>query len=244
MASPTVRASVPSTIQNSSAATSIGIAAPTGMANNDVLYAAITLAVSSGPPALSGWTAVASQGTNYAGGHSAILRKVITDASGEPGTYTFTWTGGSKAVGAIIAVVGADNTTPEAATPTPATGFGANPDPPDSGAVASGDYLAIAVGSSEGKPTPPAWTPPTNYTEESDDTTSGAGSAAANCNASIATRELTSITSENPGTFTAAATDDWVAHTLLINEAPSGVPELPHINEAFVPRRPNQAVAY
>ncbi len=219
MAAPTTRASVPTTIQNTATATSIAISAPTDMADDDVLYAFLSQASELfSTPSLSGWSVVSGQDVTHDGGRATILRKVIVDASGEPGTYTFTWTGGTRAIGAIVAVVGADTSTPEAATPTPSSGSSANPDPPASGTVSSADYLALVYSSIEGKSR--THTPPTNYTEESDIGNSGAGSQVLHASGSVASRELTSITAEDPGTFTASATDGWAAFTILVAAPP------------------------
>lgn len=237
MAAPTVR-NVQTTIQNTDTATSITITKPTDTAENDVMYAHISLAASGGTPALSGWTVVPNTQVFHDGGTSAILEKIA--GASEPSDYTFAWTGGSRAVGGIVTVQGNDSTTPTAANPTTATGGSANPDPPASGAVALGDYLALAFTCLEGKTR--TFTPPTNYGEEWDHANSGAGSQIDHESQSMASRELTAITSEDPGTFTASASDGWAASTILV-AAPAAV-ELPYINEAFVSRRPNQAVAY
>ncbi len=202
---------------------------PAGLADDDVMYACITLAVEVAanitPP--TGFVAVTNQSVDYNGGCSVLYRKV---ASGESGSYTFSWVGGSKGTGILLAVLGADTVELEEATPATSSGSGTTPDPPASGTVTEFDYLALAVASSEGKPAVPFSVPPTNYVEEEEVTTSGAGSAAVNCNVSAASRELLGITSEDPGTFTNDAGDDWRAHTILIN----GVSSPPSVSQPII----------
>lgn len=205
---PSVRSSA--TAEITATGTALTITKPPGIITTDVLFALITLADSTDPPALAGWTQVSSQA--YDGGIAVVLRRSIRDA--EPADYTFTWTGDSRAVGAIVAVANADPNDPVAAV-TVATGSGTSVDPPDSGAVSLDSYLAIAFGSQEGKHTSPSWTPPADYQEITDQGITGSGPGAAWCGQSLAYRNLSGITSENPGAFT-SVNDGFAAFTLLI----------------------------
>lgn len=235
MAAPSVR-NVQTTIQNTDTATSIQITKPTNTAENDVMYAFISLAVSTGTPALAGWALVTNQNVVHDGGEARILFKVA--GASEPADYTFTWTGGSRAVGGIVTVQGNDPVTPTAANPTPATGADANPNPPASGTVAEDDYLVLAFTCIEGKTR--TFTPPSGYNEEWDHANSGAGAQTGHESQSLATLPITAATSEDPGTFTASASDGWAAFTILV------APALPTVFlvETLVPMALPQVVAY
>lgn len=106
---------------------------------------------------------------------------------------------------------------------TLATGTSANPDPgsitPTGG---SADYLFLATGGWEGIQTSPPGTFPTNYSlnQVGADTGTG-GTATSNCRVAGAGRQLTAST-EDPGTYTISASDDWTAITFAISPAPPG----------------------
>ncbi len=213
MAAPTIR-NVATTIQNTDTATSILITKPTDTAEGDVMYALISLAASTGSPALTGWSEL--EIVTHDGGAARLLEKIA--GASEPSDYTFTWTGGSRAVGGIVTVQGNDQTTPTAASPTPATGSGTTPDPPASGTVSLADYLALVFTCLEGKTR--TFTPPSGYNEEWDHGNSGSGSQVAHESQSMASQGLTGITSEDPGTFLSSAGDGWAAFTLLVAAPP------------------------
>ncbi len=222
MATPSVRGNNGTNFNNSESATTLLLTKPVGTLENEVMYVLIELAVSTGTPGLSGWTIVTNQNQTHDGGRTILLRKVA--GSGEPTNYTFTWTGGSRASGSIITIIGADTTTPETATPTPATGSTNGPDPPASGTVAIDDYLALACAGQEGKM---SYTPPSGYAEETDVATTGGGAQTTHCGNSMATLGLSDQTDENPGFFLSTRSDGWATFTVLIKPAP----ELPDVFE-------------
>lgn len=101
---------------------------PSGVADGDVLYLMVNFFVPNNPTggnaitAPSGFTQVSTVGvySNGAGqwGGVFMFRKVVTNAAGEPSTYTIGdpsggYTGGYRG-GTLYAVRGVDNTTPEA----------------------------------------------------------------------------------------------------------------------------------
>lgn len=149
----------------------ITINKPSSLQDDDVLYAIICKDWNAGAGAwaCSGWTRLAEQSTvpgrNF---ESAILRKVITSASGEPSTYTFT-NGDSDSrnmCAIIIPVRGADTSTPEDATTT--ENAGTNNDNPDSPSITTNTDGALvipvsclAAASNSGLVT---WSAPTGYT--------------------------------------------------------------------------------
>lgn len=106
------------------------------LADNDVLYAFCgvgTADLGSAPSlisafACSGWTELSGSFVQNSGGNDragSVLRKVITTASGEPSSYTFTATGAADTTAFVVTIVqlrGVDTTTPEdVALPTPST---------------------------------------------------------------------------------------------------------------------------
>ena len=144
-----------------------------------------------------------------------VMRRVIE--SGDPSNWALSWGDVMDLqIAGAISVRGADTINPEAAVGTPSTGDDDSPDPPASGTVSSGDYLAIAFFGIQGKRAPS--TPPTNYTERIDHESTGGGGPNSHVAMGVATRELTGITSENPGVFTADAGDTWAAGTILVAE--------------------------
>jgi len=187
------------------------ITKPTDTAENDLLIATMGSRTAAGSWSLAGWT-FTQLGTSDAWAYK------VAGAS-EPANYTFTYSGAVAGVcGGIIRISGADTTDPIAAEPTPATGGPDQaPDPPASGSVTSGDYLAVAIAWQDDDTGSPS-SPPTNYTERIEvviDATDDAWT-------SIATRELTGITSEDPGTFATDGTLVWYAATILVAPPSAG----------------------
>ena len=100
--------------------TGIAITKPTNLAGGDVLIAAVAKNSYASTAAFtcSGWTEITSgtRGTTTGNDrHVCILRKVITNAAGEPASYTFVTTDGTSRdmAGIILRVTGADTVTPE-----------------------------------------------------------------------------------------------------------------------------------
>jgi len=96
------------------------------LTNNEVVYAFCGQGddVGSAWASASGgtWTQLANrESTSGADQALGVLRRVITDAAGEPSSYTFTRTGNSGTdnfVVVVLQVAGADTSTPEDATTT------------------------------------------------------------------------------------------------------------------------------
>ena len=218
MAAPTYGASAtPDVNATATASVVIDTGLPT-RTEDDILIVVVhraTVATSITPP--TGFRLAGN--INYAGGDVALFAKVIT--ASEPSTYTFSWTGTTRNIGHMFTVTGTpDPTNTLAAEPAGATSGTGSPNPPASGTVASGDYLAIAIGSIEGKSQ--SFTSLTNYVERDDDFTSGSGGPANHVTGAAYTRELTGITSEDPGTFVVSTEDDWGALTFLVSELTGG----------------------
>ncbi len=187
-------------------------------AENDILYMILVQndVGEDSEPTSTGWDLVTNQDISN-DTRLWVLRHVADDS--EPSFYTFTWTEPNTLhTGGMVSIRGADTTTPEAATPSGATGDDDSPDPPASGTVASGDYLALAYFGIQGKRGPNSG--PTNYIERIDHYSTGGGPAANHLGMGVSTRELTGITAENPGVFTTNQGDAWFAGMLLIQVAP------------------------
>ena len=212
MAAPTFRSFAEAS--DDTVVTSLNVGPSASIADDDILYILVHLAASANTPAVTGFSVVTSQEVDHDGGTTVLLRKV---ASSESGAYAITWTGSSKVSAIQLAVIGADTTTPEAATPTPNTGSGTGPNPPDSGTVASGDYLALAWAGQEGKSTT-RYTAPPDYPERGDIGTAGSGSAVTHGGVTMATQELVGVTSEAPDDFVSSVSDGFSAGLILIAE--------------------------
>ena len=199
---------------NSTDNASCQVSKPANTVDGDLLVAilirAITTATITGP---TGWTKEEDQA--HDGGDTTVWYKVA--GGSEPADYTWSWTGNTKNIGAILRITGADTTTPIAASPTPATGSSALPDPPSADPGSSDDYLAVAFVGMEGKRSP--FTESTGYTEEVDLGTSSGGAAATHSCGHIASKEYTGQV-EDPGTVSSSGTDGWATMTLII--APGG----------------------
>src|SRR5210317_409322 len=212
MAAPVLQSS--NSAVNSGAATSLTIPVPSNIAIDDVLIAGVDTARQAGTiTAPSGWTLLTS--AFHDGGTYDWFYKVAVTLDTAAIDYTFSWSSTSRVAGWIVRISGADPTTPISAD-TSTTGSGSTPDPPASGTVSSGDYLAVAHFGIEGKNADGA-TAPTNYTLAQAVETSGGGSQTTHCGVGVASRQLTGITSEDPGTFS-TGNDGYAVGTILVKE--------------------------
>lgn len=196
--------------------TSLTITAPTGIQVGDLLFAGVTLASQTGAiTAPSGWSLTES--FTYAGGTYDWFYKIAVSADTSAIDFTFSWSGNSRAAAWIVRISGADATYP-VETNESVSQSGTTPDPPSvpqaPTIIPSRDYLSLAHYGQEGKNA--ASSAPTNYTLQETVATSGGGSPATHCAVAIATRQLSNVNSENPGTFSGSS-DDFVVATTLIN---------------------------
>ncbi|MGE0639819.1 MAG: C25 family cysteine peptidase [Thermoanaerobaculia bacterium] len=111
--------------------TSLGLALPGGTVGTDLLLAFIAKDQDGGTfvavAAPGGWTLVNEGGCDSNECSLSIFRRF---AAGAAGTQTFSWTGGQRAVGAIVAYRGVDPTTPLDVAPTVVTQPNADPTAP------------------------------------------------------------------------------------------------------------------
>jgi hypothetical protein len=192
-----------SATDTSGTATTLTVDKPASTAEGDLLWALVQAFKSGNDISVHAWSSsgwAVDQHASYGSGNnrrSAVLWKVA--GGSEPSTYDFTFGIAASLYGGILRISGAHATTPLAAAPAAATGASSVPNPPASGTVASGDYLAIAAAAHSNA----SETPPAGYDERVDAS-----------NVEIATLSLAGVTSEDPGTITTATA--WSAYTYLV----------------------------
>ena len=101
-------------VDGDSATSSFTIAQPADLQDGDVLYVSCSVfnLRTIAPP--SGWTELEQeQATGASSITFGLFRKVITDASGEPANYTFSWTSNSRHAAVCLNVRGVDTADPE-----------------------------------------------------------------------------------------------------------------------------------
>jgi hypothetical protein len=178
---------------------------PSGTVEGDLLVCFLDAIdgsdISSDTFSSTGWT-VKGHSDYHPGDYvtDGVLYKVA--GASEPSSYDFVFTTTPNGIwGVLVRISGADT----AGTPVPVLQWandaaGSLPNPPASGSVTEGDYLALAVVSDY---TYTTHSPPSGYTELADGYVSAAS------------RELTGVTSEDPGTF-GGSTTYWLCSTVLI----------------------------
>jgi len=140
-------------------------------------------------------------------------------AVGDEDGLTFNVTHGTGKMSAIVySITGAKDTAsqvPELSTV--AIGTSTLPDPtaltPTGGAK---DYLWLWLGGWEGEQTTPPVSNPTSYTNPLGAGTGISGIDSGNCRVASARRELNAV-SEDPGSWTISASDDWSAWVMAVH---------------------------
>lgn len=129
-------------------------------------------------------------------------------------TVNFVTSTGERAAAQVYRVTAAlwTGDTDDLIVGTSATGTDAAPNPPSATPDATRDWLAIACYGADDDDDASAY--PTDYGTHQTYTQSGSGTEAASLGS--ASRTLRSGSAFNPGTFTIAATEQWVAQTILI----------------------------
>ncbi|MCU1472277.1 PKD domain-containing protein [Amnibacterium sp.] len=107
----TVTAGASSKATGSTAATAVTITKPTGLVDGDVLVANINADANPSITAPSGWTAVTGALTDSTFARVFSYYKVVTTASSEPSSYTFTLSAAEKWNGGITDFHGVDTAT-------------------------------------------------------------------------------------------------------------------------------------
>jgi len=131
--------------------TGITVTKPGSLANGHVMYAFISRTdyALTNKWTCSGWTDISPATHGSATGNDTeltILRKVVTNAGGEPANYTFVNTHATsyQICGFIVALSGVNNTTPEDIT-VPAYGFNSNAPNPASLNATSATATAFVI---------------------------------------------------------------------------------------------------
>lgn len=214
------------TVAGTIATTNIGTAATSHTVN-------MPSGIQAGETIILLWrTSTASGNTSLpAGDWTTIVDAALTDRVGiawreadgtEGSTITVGTVGSTKFAALCFRVSGAaDPSTSPPQISTVATGSSTTPDPttctPTGGAK---DYLWIWFGSWEGEQTSPPAGNPTNYGSNIAGADTGtAGAVTANSRVAMATRELNAA-SEDPGSWTISASDDWAAYTIAVHPNP------------------------
>lgn len=183
----------------------------------DVTYVFCSGAIVAGPSmSTGGYTALGGAALSFNGGNSRMrwFRKV---QGGSPDTVATMTGSGSASFGTCIAgfaLRGVDNTTPEDASPTTATGNSTNPDPASITTATDGAWVLAGAASANNDS---AITVPSSYSN-----LTNANSSSANPNTTgAATREITTAGAENPGTFGSWITGQWGCITVAVRPAPA-----------------------
>jgi hypothetical protein len=191
---------------NITSTTSQALDLPTGITAGDLLV--VTVQIATGIPQTitwpSGWTQLYSQVNGVVVQGAAAYR--VADGT-EGSTVTITLSSNSGVQSVALRITGHDSATaPQAGTAT--TGTTSTPNPPSLTPTGGAkDYLWIACCVSDAANVTAA---PTNY---SNLTVPGSGS-------DIGTAErLLNAASEDPGTFTLASSNEWVANTIAVHPA-------------------------
>lgn len=217
MAFPTVRAT--NTTLGTTATTTPVVNLPAGIIAGETLLVLIRVAVAGaiGWPDAS-WNEMFDASDDAADDQMAMAwRKAL----GNEGATVTLSSGNGKFAALSWRISGTRDPTVQAPEKsTVATGTSTLPDPlslsPTGG---SKDYLWLWVGGWEGEQTSPPTGNPANYTSNIIGADSGtAGVTTTNCRVASATRNLTAA-SDNPGSWTISASEDWTAYTVAIHPA-------------------------
>lgn len=216
MAAPTDAGRATTNVTSSSLTWNVNYPASIGVSDYLVIFARIAGTQSLSMPA--GWTAHvigdtsdATDDVTYVWGKVAVGTETGTLAVSAP-------VGGKGAV--IMWRITGHNGGIWLPVPTPATyTTSANTaNPPASGTMTSDDYLVLALAGHDGE-TSTFTAAPTNYVNLASANSGTGGAVATNCIIAGASRQLTAITSEDPGTFThGAASNGGTALTIAIRQ--------------------------
>lgn len=202
------------------ATTSRNATNPASISAGDTLVGAICLRDSAG--ATTGWPAGWTERHDTGFNASVTLSVAVKIADGTEGATTTITSANGVGVWRLFRVTGAHaSSLPEAGTPASAVTTTPNP-PTVTPSWGSDDILVFAIEcASTTSSTVSAY--PTNYT---DNQSNGVSTGAPGVTIGIATRALTGVSSENPGTFTINTNDNTVASTVAVRAAAPATPGL------------------
>jgi hypothetical protein len=145
----------------------------------------------------------------------------------EPASYTLITTAATRSADLAFRISGAEN--PATILPVLAAagaGAGTTPNPPSVTPGSSKDYLFIAACGSSGEQADDGTyctVFPTNYTHSQNEKTCGVAGTNLGGMIAAASRQLTTGSTEDPGTFTVSETGNWITQTIMIHPAPPPV---------------------
>lgn len=216
---------------------------PTGIVSGDLLIVLFRTAIgTAGVGWPTGWTELVESTADASDDAIAIGYRLADGTEGATITLT---TSSAKFAAVAYRISGAEEPATQAPQNSAAvTGTSATPDPgslsPTGGAK---DYLWLWMGGWEAEQTSPPAGNPTNYTNPIGANSGTAGVIATNCRVASAIRSLNAVT-EDPGSWTISASDDWTAFTVAVH--PSSVPTISTATMADADRNwdtPSQDIA-
>jgi hypothetical protein len=214
MASPTVQTAS----ENSGNSATPTITEPASATSGDLLVAVIGSAnAATAISGLTGWTQLGegddTQGNRYWYGW------IIRGASAPDLTAA---AANARWVAMCLRIDGHDATTPIGTDHGTANGSGTTPDPPNVDPGSSRDHLAVAAFIQEGKGDNRSTdTTPSGYTEHADIGTTGSGAGTIHVGGAMNSLQYTGQ-AQNPGAYTSATNDGWIAITVLVRPSDTG----------------------
>lgn len=201
------------------AATECVVDLPAGIQAGDiiiVLFRSASSTSASFPNEGTDWTRFVTS-TADASDDITIIGRRVADGSEGGGTVTITTNNSAKFAAIAWRITG--GSTVEAAGTV--TGSSQTPNPGNlAPAAGSKDYLWLWMGGWEGEQTSPPASNPANYSNVVGANTGTGGQTATNCRVAGASRQNTAA-SEDPGSWTLSASDDWCAFTVAVHPVAS-----------------------
>jgi len=158
-------------------------------------------------------------------GISATCWAKVADGTEDSGTLSLTVDAIEAGMMYAIAIQDWEGTLSGVSVGTFAGGNSANPDPPTvTAAGGSGDNLFIILQANDSTRTATAYS--ANYTDNQATAASGGGVGAG---FSVSSRNL-AASSDNPGTMTISASDNWTVNTIVVEPAAAGGPVITDVN--------------
>jgi hypothetical protein len=192
----------------------VSVDMPDGYASGDLLIAYISTdaasTVASG--GAEGWASITSTVNG-----SAVRLTILAKISDGSDALTLTLGGADDSATVVQRVTrhGVVDVSTDIAVGTPATGTDAAPDPPSLTPPSSKDWMFVTASATDDDDSVAygaTWLP-ASYSEVAQ-LRSATGTSS--CMVQVGYRGLTTGSAENPGTFTLAASEEWVAQTLCI----------------------------
>jgi len=196
--------------------TSHTVSLPSGIVSGDLLigfFSCDGTATVTWPNEGTDWIEIVSN-ASVANRLSIAWRK----ADGTEGaSITVTTSASEESVHIVYRITGHIDPSTQPPEQASTTGSGVNPNPPDLTPTGGAkDYLWFAIEGSDDDDLVTVY--PTSYT---DGETYGSSTGGGDCGIGAARRELNAA-SENPGAFTIAATEQWVAATIAVHPVAAG----------------------